>query len=201
MAYSYEVTVASGSSDLVNVPFGYINTLHVHVSLDDVEVTQSTLVWNSASQIQLPETPSVGVEVKVYRVTPITSLSVIFQPGPFDSSKLNSALLASLYMVQEARDASDDVLSVAQAVEDTLAGIIAELNGIVADGETLAAEMTTLHDEAVTAASTATTKAGEAEASATASAGAAVAALDDRITISTDAPSGGVDGDIWFRVS
>lgn len=42
--------------------------------------------------------------------------------------------------------------------------------------------------------------ASAAAQSAVDSADAAVAALNDKITVSTEAPSGGVNGDLWFRV-
>lgn len=108
MANSYEITVASGATAIVNVPFPYIKEEHVHVYKDGVEVDQSTLVWTSPSTIELPSTPTVGTTIKVRRITPSSELLVIWEnPSALDANQLNLANLHVLYVAQEAYDLAD----------------------------------------------------------------------------------------------
>ena len=109
MPYSYNETVASGSTDEVTVPFGYISRNHVHVLLDGEEVEQSTLEWLSANTIKLPETPEAGVAVVVRRQTPLGAPLVVFTPSVLNARHLNILGSSLLYMVQEAVDQVVDV--------------------------------------------------------------------------------------------
>ncbi len=126
MAFSFEVTIASGSTPNVNVPFGYISKSDVHVSLDGVQVDDATLTWLSGSQIQLPSTPASGVSVKVYRNTPANSINTQFSnPDVMDAADVNSGLQQLLYVVQEAFDVGNanatDLTSITDYVNSAMA--------------------------------------------------------------------------------
>ena len=66
--------------------------------------------------------------------------------------------------------------------------------------ETYAANALASQQAAASSASTASTAASTATSAAT-SASNSLAALNAKITISTSAPSGGSDGDLWFRIA
>lgn len=104
MALSYEITVASGSSNFVSVPFGYLEKSHVHVYINGVETSQLSLVWTSSSGIQLPSTPLAGKYVKVQRFTPQVNPLVTFVAGALSHVDLNTDSLQLLYLCQEAYD-------------------------------------------------------------------------------------------------
>src|SRR5262245_23872140 len=110
MPYSYAVTVASGSTDTVSVPFQYISKAHVHVKLDDVLVEDGDLVWNSSSQIHLPSMPTNGTVVRVYRDTPLGSL-IVEHPAAsiLDYRDLNTSGLHFLYAIQELKDFAESL--------------------------------------------------------------------------------------------
>lgn len=119
MAYSYAVTVASGSTSHVTVPFKYIKQADVHVYIDGVEVAQDTLSWIDSATIDLPSTPASGKAVKVQRTTEVTDLiTKLASATVLDYRDWNNGMLQLLYVCQEAFDASDDANTAIQNVID-----------------------------------------------------------------------------------
>lgn len=116
MARSFYTSVATGSSDTVEVPFPYISRDHVHISLDGDLVADNTLTWLSAGMIELPITPQAGVIIKVYRETPADDPLVQFSPGVLDHRDLNRTILQVLYVAQETLDVVDTVGEAAELV-------------------------------------------------------------------------------------
>lgn len=101
--YSYSTTVASGSTNVVSVPFPYIAKADVHVTIDTVEVTD--LTWTTDSTIQLASSPALGAVVKAYRDTPKDVLSVNWSsPSVLAESDIEKAFTQLLYIAQEAYD-------------------------------------------------------------------------------------------------
>lgn len=140
MPFSYNITVASGSSDVVSVPFPYLDKGHVHVTKNNVAILDADLVWNNPSQIKLPTMPAAGAVLKVYRSTPGDALLTVWSsPNVFDHRDLNSAMRQLLYVIQEAFDAALE----AKAVTD---GILTYLDQVAA----LAAQVTDLYNQVVT---------------------------------------------------
>lgn len=120
MPYSYTTSEASGSTATFGVPFPYLSKDHVHVSVDGVEVAQSSLVWSSPSTVILPATPAVGAKVKRWRKTPVDSPLAVFSGGVFDHRDLNNGILQLLYVSQEAFDDSEAAYAFASQAEDAL---------------------------------------------------------------------------------
>jgi Phage T7 tail fibre protein len=120
MAYSYEVTTADGSSQTVNVPFGYLDKSHVHVYLNDNEVSQSSLVWLSRSSIQLPTIPTAGIKKKVKRITPASAPLVTFVSGHLSVDDLNNEALQLLYLAEEGLDEMGRSLVISEADNSTV---------------------------------------------------------------------------------
>lgn len=104
MSYSIATTTATGSSNLVTVPFDYLTKDDVHITLDGVAVADTDLVWNSASVIKLPTTPAAGVQIKCYRLTNLATLDYVFSTGRLDHNDLNNVNRQLLFVVQEATD-------------------------------------------------------------------------------------------------
>jgi hypothetical protein len=131
MAYSYAVTVASGSSDLVTVPFPFLSQDHVHITLDNEAVADDDLTWITDGQLQLPSTPAAAVSIRVYRTTPREEMLTTFSPGNLDHRDMNNSLLQLLYVMQEAFDAVTTEGSAEQDILDYLAQILAMYEAIL----------------------------------------------------------------------
>lgn len=103
--YSYSTTIASGSTDIVNVTFPYIAKADVHVTINTVLVDDATLTWTTDSTIQLASNPTTGDVVKVYRDTPKDVLSVDWSsPSVMAEADIEKAFTQLLYIAQEAYD-------------------------------------------------------------------------------------------------
>lgn len=107
MASSYRRFTFNGSTDLVDLTFGYLDKSHVSVKLDGVLVNPNTYTWNTDSQIDLGSNPVNGTACEVRRTTPGDPLTE-FQPGNLDSSDLNYAILQALFLAAEAADRQGD---------------------------------------------------------------------------------------------
>lgn len=146
MANSEVTTVASGSTDIVSVPFLYLSQADVHVSLDEEEVSQDLLTFATPSTIQLPSTPASGVVIRVWRVTPNTAPLVTFQgTASLAARDLNTIIKQVFYICQEALDRSvsaDEVAASIESIADEVAAVynetvaaVAGLDAAVAAGE------------------------------------------------------------------
>lgn len=167
MAYANSITVASGTTAVVSVPFPYLEQTDVNVAVAGVVVTQSLLVWLSGSTIQLPTTPTNGETVKVYRTTPATLPAVVFSdPGELEGADLNRALLQLLYIAQEAFD-------IGSTGQDELGAITDYVNTAMAAAQ-----------ESATAAAASQTS---ATSSASAAASSATAAATSAANVASDA--------------
>lgn len=103
--YSYNTTVASGSTNAVNVTFPYIEKADVHVTINAAPVDDATLTWASDSVIHLASNPIAGDVVKVYRDTPKDVLSVDWSsPSVLAEADIEKAFTQLLYIAQEAYD-------------------------------------------------------------------------------------------------
>lgn len=105
--YSYAVTIASGNSSTVSVPFPYLQQSHVTVKVGAVLLAPSSYTWSSPSTIQLGSPPAAGTTVRVSRVTPADNLVSFFTgPSALPHGDLNAVLLQLLYIAQEAYDSA-----------------------------------------------------------------------------------------------
>lgn len=123
MPYSYTVIVAGGTSASFGVPFPYLEKLHVHVSVEGVEVPQSSLVWTSPGVVALPSMPTAAETVRIWRKTPVDQPEAVFTAGVFAHRDLNRVVLQILYSEQEAFDAAAEVSASLEAALTSIEGL------------------------------------------------------------------------------
>jgi hypothetical protein len=172
--FSFNITVASGSTPNVAVPFPYQSKADVHVSLNGTLVADASLVWLNGGLIQLPSTPAAGTAVKVYRATKKDGLNTTFSsPAVLDPRDMNGVSTQLLYTTQEAFDLGN-------VTADELAAITDYVNTAMANTAASASAAATSASGAASSAGTATTQAsasaGSASAAATSASGAAASA-------------------------
>jgi hypothetical protein len=124
MAYSYSIVVADGVGVVFPVTFPYLEQEHIHVAIDGVETVAFN--WVSGTIIQLIDAPANGAAVKIYRLTPITTLSTVYStPAVLDHRDWNKVLKQLQYVCQEAFDlgeiSGEFVADVTTFVNTTLA--------------------------------------------------------------------------------
>lgn len=108
MTYSFIEVTGTGSTNVVSVPFPYIDKSHVKVFVDGAERAAGTLTWPSPSTIQLPDTASslAGRTIRVQRLTPPNAPMVAFKIGALDPDDLDLIAKQFVYRVQEVEDAN-----------------------------------------------------------------------------------------------
>lgn len=105
MPFSFNTTIASGSTDTVAVTFAYLDKSHVHVKLNAVQMDDADFTWDTDSQIRLPSAPQIGTAIRVYRNTPKDEPAVVWEtPSIFDGDRMNRSAIQLLYIAQEAYD-------------------------------------------------------------------------------------------------
>lgn len=149
MPFSYAVTTASAGAHLVNLSFPYLSRVDVHVTVNDNELDQGALVWNSGTQIDIATANggnlAGGERVKVYRRTPADQPRVVFASGNLTHADLNAANLQLLYIVQEAFDVALDAGELSETVAEQAAAIATYYSEIT----TIYDAIVVIHDELV----------------------------------------------------
>lgn len=196
----------TGAVSQYAVPFEYLSTTHVKVTVND---TPAAFTFLSTYLIDILPNP-VGT-VRIYRDTPDEAITTFTDGSVLLDDDLNSAFVQSIYISQEAKDTATD----------EMAGTLAASAAFLADTEEardtsvaaanasleLRDEVETLHGEVTAAASTATAAAGasggfasEAALSATAAAAslteaeALVASLEEGPVLSVNGRTNVVTG-------
>ncbi len=100
----------TGATNIVSVPFPYINQTDVSVYVNGVLTTAYT--WPTSSTIQMTASAASlsGSTIMVVRNTGIASPDVTFTSGGLDPADLNTVVLQQLYSEQEATDAASRTL-------------------------------------------------------------------------------------------
>lgn len=107
---SFNRVMFSGSTDTISVPFGYLDKSHVVVSLGGVVLSSGAYSWPSAGQVKITAgNPATGVVGEVRRVTPTTPI-VDFEPGNLDTDDLDTASIQAIYLAEEAKDNTSDII-------------------------------------------------------------------------------------------
>ena len=135
-----EVSYTSVGSSTYAVPFEYIDTDHVSVSVDGVDVT---FTWDDPTTLRPDVTPTTDQVVRVYRDTPIDDAVVTFSRGVrMTANRLNKAINQALYIAQEIEDDKDQaavtIVDNSAAVVDHEARITAEEDYTIISTSTLA---------------------------------------------------------------
>jgi hypothetical protein len=102
MAYSYVSYAGNGSTTQFAVPFLYLRREHVTAQVNSVN---TAFTWINSSTIQFASAPANGAEVRIRRVTPISSALVDFTDGStIVAADLDTANLQHLFTEQELSD-------------------------------------------------------------------------------------------------
>lgn len=120
MAYSYANYTGNGSTTQFSVPMPYIRKEHVHVYVNNVEVS---FTWVNSTTALLASAPVNGAKVQVRRVTPILLPLVDYSDGStFVAADLDTSNLQLLYIEQELDDNDKQAIYVDPATGQLTAG-------------------------------------------------------------------------------
>lgn len=194
MAYSYVRYNGNGSTTNYTFPFGYLDKTHIKVSLDGV-ITSAYSFLNS-STISFNTAPTAGVLIEIRRITPKDNRPVDFQDGSVILERdLDLLATFNLYVSQETDDLAADGLFV-----DTDGTFDAD-NRRIKNVQTPSANTDAVNKEWAETGMTSQLAQASTLVSQAASLVAQADAIISSFTISTAAPSGGNDGDVWFKVT
>lgn len=129
MIYSEGIHTGNGRRTQFNVPFSYLDRSHVFVSVDNIptsnsncdytfEFVDSTTIRVVSKVGSLP--PSKGLQIRVYRRTPINTPAVVFGGGAsLTTEDLNKNAEYITYALQEATDTNEKFSDVYLGAFDT----------------------------------------------------------------------------------
>ena len=118
MATIENLYTGDGSTVLYSFTFPYLATSDIYVSVDGVDTTAYTLA--NATTVEFNSAPANGAAIRVYRDTDSSTASATFFPGSaVRAQDLNSNFEQQLYVVQEAKGASGDATTKADAAVAT----------------------------------------------------------------------------------
>lgn len=194
MAYSYVNYTANGSTQNYTFSFGYIDASHIKVRLDGVLSTAYTFL--NASTIRFTTAPAAGVQIDIRRVTPKDVPIVDFQDGSVILEKdLDLLATFNLYVSQETDDLAAGGLFLAEDgtfdannirisnVADPINNQDAATKNYVDSGMTSQLQQAAiLNQDSQALLEQANT-------------------IISSFTVSTAVPTGGTDGDVWFKVT
>jgi hypothetical protein len=88
------------------IPFPYLDQSHVHLFVNDTEVTEG-LTWLSAGSLNLTTDPASDASILIRRQTPDEPLVSFTNRVAVNESNLNTATLQAIYRAVESADRSD----------------------------------------------------------------------------------------------
>jgi hypothetical protein len=120
MPYSYTNYTGNGSTTQFSVAMPYIRKEHIHVYVNNVEVS---FTWVNSTTALLASAPANGAVVQVRRVTPILLPLVDYSDGStFVAADLDTSNLQHLYTTQEQDDNVKQAIYVDPATGQLTAG-------------------------------------------------------------------------------
>jgi hypothetical protein len=166
-----------GSTNILTIPFPYLQKAHVHIFIDGVEVTTGS--WSSPSTYTLPGAAGTyaGKASLVQRFTPVDEPVVVYGSGTVGNSQLNTAELRTVYSLQEG-------VAAGVALE---AELVAILPGIVGAGSSALAAIASARTAALATLGTALTTSLAALTSATTT---ALGSISSAVTVAIAAVVG-----------
>ncbi len=194
MAYSYVNYPANGSTQNYTFSFGYLDRSHIRVYVDGLETTAFTFL--NSSTIRFSTAPADGSSIEIRRITPKDNAVVDFQDGSVILERdLDLLATFNLYVSQETDDlaangffvgedgtyGADDrrITSVRDPVEDQDAATKNYVDNGVASQIAIANNLNQQSQALLNQANS----------------------VISSFTVSTSDPTGGTDGDVWFKVT
>jgi hypothetical protein len=114
MAYSYVEYEADGISTVFSIVFPYIETTHIYVSVDGVDVEFEFL---NATIVQIEPAPAASAVVRIRRQTPKSGRLVNFSNGSvLRESALDKNANQLFYAMQEVYDSFQELLPVIDTI-------------------------------------------------------------------------------------
>lgn len=194
MPYSYVNYPANGSTQNFTFSFSYLDPSHIHVYVEGVETTSFTFL--NSNTIRFATAPTSGSTIEIRRITPKDVPVVDFQDGSVILERdLDLLATFNLYVSQETDDLAANGF------------FVGEDGTFTADNRRISGLATPVNPE--DAANKAYIDTGVASQIAIAnninSQSQALLAQAQQVigsfTISTSDPSGGSEGDVWFKVT
>lgn len=113
MADSYWTGTTTGTQDTYTVPFPYLDSSHVKVSVNGVpQLVPGDYQWLTAGSIKFNKAPTGNLPILIARKTsPDNSLVTYNNGAVLTASDLNTAALQNFYRTQELQDALDQYIS------------------------------------------------------------------------------------------
>ncbi len=108
MALSAQTYQGDGTTTdfVLDFTLGYISTAHIHVYVDEVEISQNTLQFvNAGGSVRLPTAPTSGTKVLVRRIVPNDTLIHDYENGALLIEKnLDESNLQAVMLQHQAQD-------------------------------------------------------------------------------------------------
>lgn len=141
MATSYTNYTGDGSNTDYTVTFSYLAVAHVFVSVNG---SDATFTWLNATTVRMDAAPASGAVVKVYRATDPVPLVDFVDAAVLFETDLDTSVLQSLFIAEEAKDAvanssADADAAAASAVDASASAAAAAASAITAASEAAAA--------------------------------------------------------------
>lgn len=194
MANSYITYSGNGSNRTYSVTFPYLAKSHVKAYINGVEDTGVT--WLTSSSVYLSSVPASGAQVLIKRITPSSPLVDFVDGSNLTETMLDLANQQALYIGEEASDRANDSIAFDTVNNYWNANNKRFTNLPTPSEPSDAATKEYVDSGASSAVVTAQFYMNQAKASAE-----EAAAAVSHFTVSLSDPSGGVDGDIWFKVT
>lgn len=91
----------NGTLNTFTIPFDYLSRTHVHVYINNVEITEG-FTWATAYSLQFTTPPAIGAIIKIERNTPVDENFISWKDGTvIIAGDLNAQGLQGLYIDQE----------------------------------------------------------------------------------------------------
>lgn len=194
MAYSYVNYLGNGSAQNYTFSFSYLDQSHIHVYVNGSETTAFTFL--NSNTIRFNTVPAAGTPLEIRRITPKDVAVVDFQDGSV-ILEMDLDLLATfnLYVSQETDDLAANCFFVGE--DGTFGADNRRVSNVATPVNPLDAANKDYVDNGVTSQISIANNLNVQTQALLEQAEAIISSF----TISTSDPTGGTDGDVWFKVT